>query len=240
MNEQQPKETLKDRLANMDMNNIHLLREEELPSFDELISDPDGPKYVGALLHQTRLHQNVIHINEFKQYEPLFRWSGREELGDQEYGRLSIEYAQRISRFDPVYIVGDENEVLFVLPPVFNRTDTMNSLGATGVNISQAFINACLLPDEVSTEKRAKYGKIYEDLFKLAQNEKVHEHHKKIAAEMSEEVLKQTRAQALKEMQESEIQDISPSELKEIQSGTSSTPESENLPYGGDEDVRYM
>lgn len=229
------------RLDQIDVSKIHLMREEELPQFDEILNDPNGPNYISKLLHQTRLHQNVIHINEFHQYEPLFRYSGREELGDQEYGRLSLEYARRICRFDPVYIVNDNNEILFVLPPVFNRTNTMNSLGPAGVNIAQAFVNACMLPDEVANEKRSKYGKYYNELFRLAQNEKEYEHHKKVAAEIAEDALKRAGAQRQQAQEQAEIEDIDPSTLKDKSGYTSSTSgKSEALPYSGDDDVDYM
>lgn len=207
-----------------------------LPQFDQLMESEDGAELVRAVLHQSRLSQNVMHIGEFQKYIPLFQYGGKDQMSDDDYTDLSLEYANRICRFDPVYIVGDENEVLFTLPPVFNRTNPINAAGHTGAQYAQAFVNACLLPDEVSNEKRAKYGAAYKQLFDIAQNNQEHEYHKKIAAEMADTTLTTLKKQAEESSSKNEIESL---DLKDSELPTSNT--NEIMPFGdNDDEVSYM
>ena len=213
----------------------HYVDPDLLPQFDKLLEDPNGVELVKAILHQSRLQKNVISIEEFQRYIPLFQYSGKDQMTEDEYTDLSLEYANRICRFDPVYIVGDDNEVLFTLPPVFNRTNPINSAGVTGTQYAQAFVNACMLPDEVSGEKRAKYAEFYKQLYDIAQNNKEHEHHIKVAAEMADNTLTMLRKQAEKNAENSEIESL---DLKDSDTRSSNT--NEVLPFGDDDEVSYM
>ena len=206
-----------------------------LPQFDKLIEDPNGVELVKAVLYQSRLQHNKISIEEFQKYIPLFQYSGKDQMSEDEYTDLSVEYANRICRFDPVYIVGDDNEVLFTLPPVFNRTNPINSAGYVGTQYAQAFVNACMLADEVSGEKRAKYSTFYKQLYDIAQNNQEHEYNKKKAAEMSDTVLEAVKKQNEKAKSESEIESL---DLKDSASSASNT--NEILPFGDDDEISYM
>lgn len=206
-----------------------------LPQFDQLMESEDGVELVKTVLHQSRLAQNVMTIGEFQKYIPLFQYSGKDQMSEEAYADLSWEYTNRICRFDPVYIVGDDNEVLFTLPPVFNRTNPINSAGHTGAQYAQAFVNACMLPDEVSNEKRSKYSAFYKQLFDIAQNNQEHEYHKKIAAEMADNTLSALKNQAESESSESEIESL---DLKDSARSTSNT--NEVIPFGDEDEVDYM
>lgn len=206
-----------------------------LPNFDQLMESEDGVEMVKAVLHQARLQNNVLTIDEFQRYVPLFQYSGKDTMSEEEYEELSLEYANRICRFDPVFIVGDEKEILFTLPPVFNRTNPINSAGPTGTQYAQAFVNACLLPDEVSGEKRKKYSAFYMQLFDIAQNNQEHEYHKKIAAEMADNALTTVNKQVKEQSTENEIE---PLDLKDSNSNASNT--NDVLPFGDDDEVSYM
>lgn len=206
-----------------------------LPQFDQLMESEEGVELVKAVLHQSRLAQNVMSIGEFQKYIPLFQYSGKDQMSEEAYSDLSWEYTNRICRFDPVYIVGDENEVLFTLPPVFNRTNPINAAGHTGAQYAQAFINACMLPDEVSNEKRAKYSAFYKQLFDIAQDNQEHERHKQVAAEMADNTLTTLKQQAESEESASEIESL---DLKDSAHSTSNT--NEVMPFGDDDEVSYM
>lgn len=215
-----------------------------LEQFDQLLEDPDGYDKVKSVLLQARQHNNVMSVAEFERYIPLFRWDGKDQMSLQEYKALSVEYANRICRFDPVYIVDESNTVLMVLPPVFNRTNPINVTGEVGQNIAQAFVNACQLPDEIASGKREKYAQLYMQVFGAAQNTAEHEHHQKVAAEMAEEALRVSHGQVAKQkaIQDSEIEEIEPLDLKDSEKSTSSVPgnSKEVLPFSGDDEIEYM
>lgn len=216
--------------------NLQFVDPDTLPQFDALLSSEDGVEMVKAVLHQSRLANNIMTIEEFQRYVPLFQFSGKDQMPKEEYEDLSNEYANRICRFDPVYIVGDENEVLFTLPPVFNRTNPINMAGSTGTQYAQAFVNACFLPDEVSQEKRARYSEFYKQLYDIAQNNQEHEHHKRIAAEMADETL--TRLKQANEGKPSPESEIEPLDLKD--SNTSSSNTNGYTPFGEGDEIEYM
>ncbi len=206
-----------------------------LPQFDQLMEAPDGVELVKAVLHQSRLQQNVMSIAEFQRYIPLFQYSGKDQMSEDEYTELSIEYSNRVCRFDPVHIVADDNEVLFTLPPVFNRTNPINAAGHAGTQYAQAFVNACMLADEVSGEKRAKYAEFYKQLYDIAQNNQEHEYHKQIAAEMADNTLHMLKKQAEDNTPKEEIQSL---DLKDNTPRSSNT--NEVLPFGDDDEIDYM
>lgn len=206
-----------------------------LPHFDQLMEAPDGVELVKAVLHQSRLQQNVMSIGEFQRYIPLFQYSGKDQMSEEDYTALSIEYADRVCRFDPVHIVGEENEVLFTLPPVFNRTNPINAAGHVGTQYAQAFVNACMLADEVSGEKRRKYSEFYKQLYDIAQNNQEHEYHKKVAAEMADNTLSLLKKQVEENAPKDEIESL---DLKDNTPSSSNT--NEVLPFGDDDEVSYM
>ena len=128
--------------------------------------------------------------------------------------------------------------MLFELPPVFNRTNPINMSGRTGEQFAQAFINACMLPDEVSIEKRQKYTAFYKQLFDIAQDNKAHEEKKKIAAEIAENTLSSLKQQNNEEEKEPEISEIESLDLKDKKPSSSNN---EVAPLGDEEDeIDYM
>lgn len=219
-----------------------------LEQFDQLLEDPDGYNKVQQVLHNARLMNNVITVSEFDRYIPLFKWDGKDQMSPEEYKALSVEYANRICRFDPVYIVDDNNNVVMTLPPVFNRTNPINVTGEAGQNVAQAFVNACNLPDEIGSGKQEKYASLYMQVFSAAQNTAEHEHHQKVAAEMAEEALKVSHGKTLPNNQQqpkkevAEIEEIESLDLKDSKKTTSSVPSNTNevLPYSGDDEIEYM
>ena len=218
---------------------INYIDPNTLPQFDELMNDPNGVEKVKAVMHQARLSKNIMHISEFTKYIPLFQYSGKDTMSADEYEALSLEYANRICRFDPVRIVGDDNEILFELPPVFNRTNPINISGRRGEEFAQAFINVCMLPDEVSSEKRARYSEFYKQLFDIAQDNQAHVEKIKQAEEMSKTALDRIGNKDNESDKDSEISDIDSLDLKDNASSSSNTREVQ--PLGDDDDeIEYM
>lgn len=210
-------------------------------SFEELLEADNGLEVVRDILRSSRMDKNKMELHEFYRYEPIFRHSGVEELGEDQIIELTNEYFERICPFDPVTIVNPDGETVYLLPPIFNRTDVINMAGTVGTNVAQAFINACQLPDEVSGVKRSKYLQLYRQLFDIAQDKQRQDHVKHVSDEMTGTLMNQVRAEAQQQLGVENINpDQNPSNLNQKGNTSSSVNDIEQLPYGDDDEIEPL
>lgn len=175
----------------------------ELYSFDDLMNDPEGADRVKSILRSASAKNNTMPLSEFRRYEVLFRYDGDNEIGSEKFKELSTEYFARICPFDPVTLTDESGNVVATLPPVYNRVDTINMHGDLGAEAVQAFINACMLPDETSSGKRDKYMRIFAHLFNTAQDSERLEENKRQSDALSKAITTPTNSN-----QVSEVEDI--------------------------------
>ena len=157
--------------------------------FDQLLADPNGAQRVHQMLQNSRAQRNTMSIEEFSTYQEIFQLDGRQIIGDARFDRLAQRWFERVCPYDPVTIT-HAGEIVTVLPPVFNRTAPITDLGTVGSDISQAFLNANALPDEISAAKRKFYMDKYIELLDIAQNTKLQESIKSLSDKMVDDSLK--------------------------------------------------
>ena len=120
---------------------------------ERMNEDDEEARKAFEVLREAKLARNTIYLSEFRQYEPIFRLTGRDEIGDERFNDLCIEWMNRFSNFDPVRIKDDNtNQIVMVIPPMFNRINPVNVV-KEGSDIATAFANACKLPDEFDKKK---------------------------------------------------------------------------------------
>ena len=200
--------------------------------FDDLLSADNGVEVVRNIILASRKQQNTMTIGEFQRYEPLFRYSAVEELGQDMVLSLTEEYFSKICSFDPVTVIADNNTVLFTLPPIYNRTDAVNNAGFKASQIAQAFVNACQLPDEISHQKREKYLQWYRQVLDIAQNKDRLDHVREVSKEMTDVLMSAV---------EQNKQQITQSNLNDNNQSSSSVKDTNNvLPFGDDDELEPL
>lgn len=134
---------------------------------EHINDDPEEAQKAFDVLREAKLTRNTIYLSEFRTYEPIFRLTGRDEIGDERFNDLCIEWMNRVSNFDPVRIIDDDtNQVVMMIPPIFNRINPINVV-KNGGDIATAFSNACQLPDEFN-QKKNFWGAYYEKAIRIA------------------------------------------------------------------------
>lgn len=137
-------------------------------NFDKLVDTPEGMAAVNRILKAERTKMNTMSLVEFHKYEPLFRYSGMDEIGVAQFRELATEYYHRISIYDPVTVIDmDQRKVAFILPPIFNRYNPIGLAGRLGNDINQAFINVSLNDDPMSMKKLDQYAEYYKRLIHI-------------------------------------------------------------------------
>lgn len=112
---------------------------------------PENQQHILDTLAFFRRQRNLITLDEFnKKYIYLFRKDLLLERDPQEVRLIAKSYFTAIDPYHPVYVVKaknrplDQNNVVYVLPPIFNQVNTVNGLvdtEETGVEILQSFTN---------------------------------------------------------------------------------------------------
>lgn len=133
--------------------------------------------------------RNTLTLSEFRNYVPLFKIDGREVLGDAAYEVLAKEYFTTITPYHPVHIVNnhDRSEVIFVLPPIFNKVSCVTELGEVGADAVTAFHNAHEQADDFNI-KKSNYTSLLIDVFNAAQNSAQSEETKQLTADILKEL----------------------------------------------------
>ena len=137
---------------------------------ERMNEDDEEARKAFEVLREAKLARNTIYLSEFRQYEPIFRLTGRDEIGDDRFNDLCIEWMNRFSNFDPVRIRDDDtNEIVLEIPPMFNRINPVNVV-KEGSDIATAFANACKLPVEF-VRKKIMWGSFFERGIRMANPE---------------------------------------------------------------------
>lgn len=106
-----------------------------------------------AVLQQAKRERASMYLSEFNRYVPIFRYEGEHQLGPERYQQLCMEWMNRVDIFEPLHVINDETrEVVFTLPPMFNRIASVNRV-KNGHDIASAFQKACDLQDEFDNKK---------------------------------------------------------------------------------------
>ena len=86
-------------------------------NFSKVIeNDKEELARLDNMLNSAVRARNTISTMEFKKFEPIFKLSGRDILGNEDYDELCREYFKRVSPYHPVYIVDNEGTVVLTLP----------------------------------------------------------------------------------------------------------------------------
>ena len=111
-----------------------------------------------AELHKANVIRNTMTESEFNRFKPLYQKNADKILTGDVIATLSSELSERISLYEPLYIVSDtidskgNRRQLFTLPPIFTRCDTVNRLGRHGTDTMTWFTNALGRDSAISTE----------------------------------------------------------------------------------------
>lgn len=182
--------------------------------FDRLVNSPDGAKVMAKFLAEERAKMNTMTLAEFRQYEPLFQLDGMTSIGVEPYKDLATKYYHTISIYDPLRIV-DGSTVVMTLPPIFDRFNPIMSAGKTGVDINQAFINACMSDDPMIVKKMGQYAQFYKQMIDVTNDSKKHQAKEKEAGIQKDEALNSMKTMRIKHQESVEIEDITPSNFKD-------------------------
>ena len=116
--------------------------------------------------------QNIIFVDDFDKYMPLFNKERREEAGEAKASELFIEFNGRFSPQHPIYILErtpDPNGVMYPslrtkyklakkVPPRFRRLSTLNELGEKVPTLINAFFNATTNPSGPGDHRKEQYA----------------------------------------------------------------------------------
>ena len=115
--------------------------------------DDDIANRAFEILANAKRSRNTITRMEFQRYEPIFRYTGVQEIGQDRFDELTQEWMARFDSFTPIYVVDDNTRALVLtLPPMFNKTNVINTV-PNGGDIATGFINACNMEDEFDRKK---------------------------------------------------------------------------------------
>lgn len=163
--------------------NIHI-------RIEKLDTNDDEARQAMSILREAKMSRNTIYLSEFRQYEPIFRMTGRDEIGDERFNDLCTEWMTRFSNFDPVYIKDDDtNQVVLTIPPTFNRINPINVV-KNGSDIATGFSRACDMPDEFDAKKHL-WGNYFNQAMQLANPPEALEAGRKQAEQMTATLKKQ-------------------------------------------------
>ncbi len=116
---------------------------------------------------------NIVFVDEFDKYMPLFNKERNKEAGEAETSRLYLEYSGRFSPQHPILIlerIQDDNGVLYPslmtryklvrkVPPRFRRVSTLNELGEKVPALINAFFNATAHPGGPGDHRKEQYAR---------------------------------------------------------------------------------
>ena len=144
---------------------------EEYLDIGKIDSDDSVADRAIAILNSAKRERNTISEIEFERYRPIFRYSGRDEIGNDRYDELTQEWMARFDAFTPIYVVDDDTrELVMTLPPMFNKTNVVN-LVPNGGDIAAGFINACNMEDEFD-RKKAMWSSYFQQAIHYANDTK--------------------------------------------------------------------
>lgn len=99
-------------------------------------------------LNKLTKEKNRVSLTEFSRYLPLFRKDWNDEITADQYHILCEDWSKRVSIFDKVEIVRDyvdesgNYNVVFTLPPMFTRVNSLNDGNEKADTIVTIFDNA--------------------------------------------------------------------------------------------------
>lgn len=109
----------------------------------EEICDILGPE----LDKQVRTMNTLPHY-EFAKYLPLFQTEGVDKVGEDEYRDLCHEWCDRVSLYEKVDIIDPsyegENKVIFSLPAMYSRLNTINHAGEGMERVADYFADTLI------------------------------------------------------------------------------------------------
>ena len=138
-------------------------------NIDEIDNNPEEAAKLRHLMALQSYRKNIIKVSEFRsKYESLFIKDANANV--QELRELANEYMLRIDPYNPVYIVysldyptikellQDQN-VVVVLPAIYNRLGTVNNLKEVGLDKMLAFNNLAAMDiSDPFDRKKARYS----------------------------------------------------------------------------------
>lgn len=129
--------------------------EEDYLRVEDINNDEEVGKRILAFLDKEVYNRNTMRLSEFRHYIPIFQYSGYEEIGPERYNKICQDWLRRICPRHPVRIVNDKNieEVLFVMPPMWNTTNAVSITPAGNLAVS-GFTNANKMLDEFHIHKQ--------------------------------------------------------------------------------------
>lgn len=211
-----------------------LKRDDISNDFDRIIDSPNALEIINNLLEGERRRMNTMSMSEFKRYEPLFQYDGMQIVGEAQFKDLATEYFHSISLYDPVTVM-DGNNVVMVLPPIFNRFNQIGMAGPAGTDINQAFINACMSDDPMVQQRLNKYADFYKRMIHVVNDERDIIKKKEQAALQADDAMKAVANKQTDVKQSGEVEDISTSNFKDAEIESLSDNKSKPLNEDNDE-----
>lgn len=158
--------------------------------FENIEHDNEEKEKLKQYFSRLTENRNNIYYSVFRKYEPLFRLDTTNDTQQDQYSELCAEYFTLINPYKEVRVLDDATgKVMMTLPAILNRTNSVDTLGKSGIDIDTAFSNANKIIDTFDS-KKMKYSEIYKHVFHLAQDAaqvaKNREHARTIAAAIVE------------------------------------------------------
>ena len=202
--------------------------------FDRLDTDPNEQAKLKHLLEAEHYRRNIILLSDFeRKYAVLFRKEATAK-DPAELQKISQEYLGSIDPYYPVYVVKSKltdrvaelikaSNVVYMLPPIYNRVGVVNNLGQDGVNIMQAFNNLGRAGyDDTFDRKKKQYSSylkiVFDNMSDTAQQEATREQAKKLSdqALRRSDDYKNNRASTVDNDPGLEVQDIPEDMLSDL------------------------
>ena len=172
--------------------------------FDKLDEDPNEQAKLNYLLEAERYRRNTMLLDTFeRKYAVLFRKEAV-SMDPAMLQEISKEYLGNIDPYYPVYVVKSLNfvkvsdlikpsNVVYKLPPLYNRVGVVNDLGRDGINIMQAFNNIVANGiDDRFDHKKKQYAKYLGTVFEAMTDNDALARNQEAAKEMSDQALKRS------------------------------------------------
>ena len=197
--------------------------------YDKVDHDPVEQQKLKLFMLAHKLRDNIFSVEEFEPYSILFKENGINEIGELEYARRTQEYQERIDPYGPVFIVKEkdstrtrvlfrEENLVYVLPPVYNKIGMVNNLGHDAVDIMTAFNNlASSQVDDRFDRKKSQYSKYLAMVFNAMSDDKQLESNKQESLKLAQKAVAESQGgPGSKLLKAAEVQDLPADMLEEL------------------------
>ena len=214
------------------MDDINLDDEYSINIDYDRLDDPEEARKLKYLREKEKYKKNIILMSEFNEkYSILFNKNEATSLDMETLQKLSQEYVTRIDPYFPVYIIKQRNSALvsellskenlvYVLPPMYNRVRVINELGKDAVDVLQAFNNvAALNMDDRFDQKKAKYSKYVSILLDNLNSTEARMENKETSLKLAEKAVQDSnvyRTSGKIEMTPDDVSDIPEDMMEEL------------------------